>query len=133
MAAFFTLGLQSQTTLETFFCVRRRVSPPPLFYSFDTPDTHPCLRSTLQLVHFKGVHLSQVHQLINTCTNRSLFGAAETAAPPDPGRCLQILVDTTCIFQPLTTSKPIGCTAAGRYGRCFHLLYFSADSHISKT
>ena len=86
MAAFFTLGLQSQTTLETFFCIRRRVSPPPLFYSFDTPDTHPCLRSTLQLVHFKGVHLSQVHQLINTCTNRSLFGAAETAAPPDPGK-----------------------------------------------
>ena len=133
MAAFFTLGLQSQTTLETFFCARRRVSPPPLFYSFDTPDTHPCLRSTLQLVHFKGVHLSQVHQLINTCTNRSLVGAAETAAPPDPGRYFQILVDTNCIFQPLTTSKPIGCTAAGRYGRCFHLLYFSADSHISKT
>ena len=48
--------------------------------------THSCLRSTLQLVHFKGVHLSQVHQLINTCTNRSLFGAAETAAPPDPGK-----------------------------------------------
>ena len=119
MAAFFTLGLQSQTTLETFFCIRRRISPPPLFYSFDTPDTHPCLRSTLQLVHFKGVHLSQVHQLINTCTNRSLFGAAETAAPPDPGRCLQILVDATCIFQPLITSKPIGCAAAVRYGRFF--------------
>ena len=93
-----------------------------------THPTHPCLRSSLQLVH-----LSQVHQLINTCTNRSLVGAAETAAPPDPGRYFQILVDTNCIFQPLTTSKPIGCTAAGRYGRCFHLLYFSADSHISKT
>ena len=51
-----------------------------------THPTHPCLRSTLQLVHFKGVHLSQVHQLINTCTNRSLVGAAETAAPPNPGR-----------------------------------------------
>ena len=25
-------------------------------------------------------------QLINTCTNRSLVGAAETAAPPDPGK-----------------------------------------------
>ena len=58
------------------------------------------------------------------CTNRSLVGAAETAAPPDPGRCLQILVDATCIFQPLTTSKPIGCAAAGRYGRCFHLHHF---------
>ena len=68
---------------------------------------------------FKGVHLSQVHQLINTCTNRSLFGTAETAAPHDPGRCLQILVDATCIFQPLITSKPIGCAAAGRYGRFF--------------
>ena len=84
-----------------------------------THPTHSCLRSSLQLVHFKGVHLSQVPQLINTCTNRSLFGTAETAAPHDSGRCLQILVDATCIFQPLITSKPIGCAAAGRYGRFF--------------
>ena len=84
--------------METFFCIRRRVSPPPLFYSFDTPDTHPCLRSTLQLVHFKGVHLSQVHQLINTCTNRSLFEGVSKLSyskkitkkvcqnSPDPGK-----------------------------------------------
>ena len=43
-----------------------------------------------------GVHLSQVHQpklgwcnrglICLKCTNRSLVGAAETAAPPDPGK-----------------------------------------------
>ena len=84
----------------------------------------------------QGVHLSPLGFAAcqsKKCTNRSLVGAAETAAPPDPGRYFQILVDTNCIFQPLITSKPIGCAAAGRYGRCFHLLYFSADSHISKT
>ena len=72
----------------------------------------------------QGVHLSQVHQ--PSSSTNSFVGAVETTAPPDPGRCLQILVDTNCIFQPLTTSKPIGCAAAGRYGRFFHLLYFSA-------
>ena len=97
-----------------------------------THPTHSCLRSSLQLVHYKGALVSarlcrlpeqEVHQLINTCTNRSLVGAAETAAPPDPCRYLQILVDTTCIFQPLITSKPIGCAAAGRYGRFFSATY----------
>ena len=44
----------------------------------------------------QGVHLSQVHQpklgwcnrglICLKCTNRSLVGAAETAAPPDPGK-----------------------------------------------
>ena len=73
MAAFFTLGLQSQTTLETFFCV--------LVGGYGI---------------LQGVHLSQVHQpklgwcnrgpICLKCTNRSLVGAAETAAPPDPGK-----------------------------------------------
>ena len=73
MAAFFTLGLQSQTTLETFFCM------PVGGYSI-----------------LPGVHLSQVHQpklgwcnrglICLKCTNLSLVGAAETAAPPDPGK-----------------------------------------------
>ena len=65
MAAFFTLGLQSQTTLETFFCVR---------------SWHGILQ---------GVHLSPLGFAAcqsKKCTNRSLVGAAETAAPPDPGK-----------------------------------------------
>ena len=72
MAAFFTSGLQSQTTLETFFVSVGGYGILP------------------------GVHLSQVHQpklgwcnrglICLKCTNRSLVGAAETAAPPDPGK-----------------------------------------------
>ena len=65
MAAFFTLGLQSQTTLETFFV------------------------SVGGYVILQGVHLSPLGFAAcqsKKCTNRSLVGAAETAAPPDPGK-----------------------------------------------
>lgn len=67
MAAFFTLGLQSQTTLKTFFCVRR------------------------WLRHPAGVHQLKLGWcnrglICLKCTNRSLVGAAGTAAPPDPGK-----------------------------------------------
>ena len=47
----------------------------------DFTDLHRCYGA------FKGVHLSQVHQPSNKCTNRAIgafcfVGAAETAAPP---------------------------------------------------
>ena len=72
MAAFFTLGLQSQTTLETFFCVH------------------------ILVWHSQGVQRFPLHQpklgwcnrglICLKCTNRSLVGAAETAAPLDSGK-----------------------------------------------
>ena len=62
MAAFFTLGLQSQTTLETFFCLGAEGALVP---------SAPTKRCTNQAI--SGIY-------------RSFVGAAGTAAPPDPGR-----------------------------------------------
>ena len=67
MAAFFTSGLQSQTTLKTFFCAHRRLRHPAGVHQ---PKLGWCNRGLSCL----------------KCTNRSLVGAAETAAPPDPGK-----------------------------------------------
>ena len=82
MAAFFTLGLQSQTTLETFFCVRRRLRHP---VGGALVSARLC-RLPEQEVHQPKLGWCNRGLICLKCTNRSLVGAAETAAPPDPGK-----------------------------------------------
>ena len=81
MAAFFTLGLQSQTTLETFFCVRRRLRHPAGGALVSSAPTEAWL--VQQRAHLSPLGFAACQS--KKCTNRSLVGAAETAAPPDPG------------------------------------------------
>ena len=76
MAAFFTLGLQSQTTLETFFCLGAGGALVP---------ARLC-RLPEQEVHQPKLGWCNRGLICLKCTNRSLVGAAETAAPPDPGK-----------------------------------------------
>ena len=80
MAAFFTLGLQSQTTLETFFCARRRLRHPA---GGALVSARLC-RLPEQEVHQPKLGWCNRGPICLKCTNRSLVGAAETAAPPDP-------------------------------------------------
>ena len=76
MAAFFTLGLQSQTTLETFFCLGAGGALVP---------ARLC-RLPEQEVHQPKLGWCNRGLICLKCTNRSLVGAAETAAPPDSGK-----------------------------------------------
>ena len=76
MAAFFTLGLQSQTTLKTFFCLGAGGALVP---------ARLC-RLPEQEVHQPKLGWCNRGLICLKCTNRSLVGAAETAAPPDPGK-----------------------------------------------
>ena len=82
MAAFFTLGLQSQTTLETFFYARRRLRHPA---GGALVSARLC-RLPEQEVHQPKLGWCNRGLICLKCTNRSLVGAAETAAPPDPGK-----------------------------------------------
>ena len=82
MAAFFTLGLQSQTTLKTFFCVRRRLRHPA---GGALVSARLC-RLPEQEVHQPKLGRCNRGLICLKCTNRSLVGAAETAAPPDSGK-----------------------------------------------
>ena len=76
MAAFFTLGLQSQTTLKTFFCLGAGGALVP---------ARLC-RLPEQEVHQPKLGWCNRGLICLKCTNRSLVGAAETAAPPDSGK-----------------------------------------------
>ena len=82
MAAFFSLGLQSQTTLETFFCARRRLRHP----AGGALVSARLYRLPEQEVHQPKLGWCNRGLICLKCTNRSLVGAAETAAPPDPGK-----------------------------------------------
>ena len=82
MAAFFTLRLQSQTTLETFFCAHRRLRHPA---GCALVSARLC-RLPEQEVHQPKLGWCNRGLICLKCTNRSLVGAAETAAPPDPGK-----------------------------------------------
>ena len=82
MAAFFTLGLQSQTTLKTFFCVHRRLRHPA---GGALVSARLC-RLPEQEVHQPKLGWCNRGLICLKCTNRSLVGAAETAAPPDSGK-----------------------------------------------
>ena len=82
MAAFFTLGLQSQTTLKTFFCVHRRLRYPA---GGALVSARLC-RLPEQEVHQPKLGWCNRGLICLKCTNRSLVGAAEAAASPDPGK-----------------------------------------------
>ena len=82
MAAFFTLGLQSQTTLKTFFV---SIGGYGILTGGALVPAQLC-RLPEQEVHQPKLGWCNRGLICLKCTNRSLVGAAEAAAPPDPGK-----------------------------------------------